>query len=160
TKTREFGVTGGKLNAVLRRASEVEDVTLLILDVVRITIEVGCSIDTPIQLKDIYIPSLDLCEGMKDCSQLHFYDCYFSKIELDPDLDTACLPRFEACYVDEIEGRSSRKDLPRGVFDDACVLDKFSEAPETTDAIGAMDLPNGAKVLLTILKKVYLQSGA
>ena len=159
-KTQESGMTSGKLNAVLRRASEVEDVNLLILDVARVMIEGGCSIDIPLQLKDIYIPSIELCQGTRDCSQLRFCDCYFSKIELDPDLDATCLPRFEACYVDEIEGRSSRKDLPRGIFDDACVFDKFSEAPETTDAIGAMDLPLGAKVLLTVLKKVYLQSGA
>lgn len=159
-KAQEAGVTSGKMNAVLKRAAEVEDLTFLVVDLARVTMEDGCSIDIPLQIKDMFIPSLELYQEIKDCSRLRFRDCYFSRIEIDPDVDAAFLPRFEACYVDEIEGRSSRKDLPHEVFDDGCMFDKFSEAPETTNAIGAMDLPLGAKVLLTVLKKIYLQSGS
>jgi hypothetical protein len=113
-----------------------------------------------LHINDVYIPQFELYEGMKDCSNLHFRDCYFSTIDFDTSLDAAHLPRFENCYVDEVQGRSSRKDLPQGIFDEACIFDKFSQAPETTDAISEMDLPLGAKVLLTVLKKLYLQSGS
>jgi hypothetical protein len=110
--------------------------------------------------KGAYIPGIDLYEGMSDCSNLEFYDCYFSKIGLDTDLQKTHLPRFRMCYVDEVDGRSSVKDLPEGVFDGDCIFDKFSQAPITTDAIGGMDLPIGSRVLLTVLKKLYLQSGS
>ena len=153
-------LTGGKLNAALHRADEIEELTFLRLDVTRVIIEAGCSLEITLEFKDIFIPTFELYAGAKSCSALHFRDCYFSKIEFDPELDPQCLPRFYGCYVDEVEGRASRKDLPPGIFDNECVLEKFSEAPETTSAISAMDLPLGAKVLLTILKKIYVQSGA
>jgi hypothetical protein len=122
--------------------------------------ELGCAIEVQVQLDDIYIPYLELLQKSGDCSGVCFRSCFFSSLAIDADVDAARLPRFEGCYVDELEGRSSRKDLPPGVFDDACVFDRYSEAPETTDAIGGMDLPLGAKVLLTILKKIYLRKGS
>jgi hypothetical protein len=108
----------------------------------------------------MYIPSLELSEGIEDCARLHFRGCLFSRLALDADVNVAYLPRFEDCYIDELEGRSSRKDLPQGVFDEACEIERFSEAPETTAAIGGMDLPLGARVLLTVMKKIYLQAGS
>jgi hypothetical protein len=159
-RAQEAGLSTGKMNAVLRKASELEDLQALVLDLARVAMEIGHPIDITLQLKDIYIPSLELNEATKDCSRLHFRNCFFSRVALDPEVDATRLPKFEQCYVDELEGRSSRKDLPSGVFDDACEIERFSEAPETTNAIGGMDLPLGARVLLTVLKKIYLQSGS
>ncbi len=160
-KSHEAKFSSGKLSAALKRASEYEDVTILVLDLARVTLDAGYPIEVPLAFSHIYIPSVELYQGIKDCSKLYFHDCYFSKMEIDPDVETAHLPRFSACYIDEVEGRSSRKDLPQGgAFDDACVFGKFSQAPETTNAIGAMDLPLGGRVLLTVLKKIYLQSGS
>ncbi len=159
-KAQDSGVSSGKMNAVIRRAQELQDLTLLVLDLVRIAMELGCAIETPIQLDDIYIPYLELLQKSGDCSRVHFRSCFFSTLAIDTDVSAAELPRFEGCYIDELEGRSSRKDLPPGVFDDACQFEKYSEAPETTNAIGGMDLPLGAKVLLTILSKIYLRKGS
>ncbi len=159
-KVEESVTSSGKLNAVLSKAAEHEDLAFLVLDLARVTIEARGSIDTALLIRDIYIPELELYQGMKDCSKLRFRDCYFSLIMIDPDIIAAHMPRFEACYIDEVEGRSSRGDLPTEAFGNSCIVDKFSEAPETTAAIGAMDFPLGARVLLTVLKKIYLQSGS
>ena len=158
-KAQDSGLPSGKLNAVIRRAQE-QDLTALVLDLVRIAMELGFSIDVPVQLDDIYIPYLELLQKLGDCSHVRFRGCFFSTLALDAELDATRLPRFDGCYVDELEGRSSRTDLPPAVFDGACHFERFSEAPVTTDAIGAMDLPLGAKVLLTVLKKIYLRSGS
>ncbi len=159
-KTQALNVSSGKLSAAIKHASEHDDVTFLALDLARVTLEAGYSIEVSLQFSHLYIPSLELYHGIKDCSRLNFHDCYFSKIEVDPEVEAARLPRFRSCYVDELEGRSSRRDMPQGVFDEGCVFERFLQAPETTDAIEAMDLPLGARVLLTVLKKVYLQSGS
>jgi hypothetical protein len=159
-KIQEHGIGAGKLNAVLRKVSESGDLAFLTLDLARATLAAGHSIGVPLQVNDVYIPSLDLYEGMEDCSNLQFHGCYFSSVCFDADLKAEHLPRFAACYVDEIDGRSSARDLPKGVFDEDCTFDRFSEAPETTNAIREMDLPLGARVLLTVLKKLYLQRGS
>ena len=158
-KAQDSGLSSGTMNAVIRRAQS-QGLTFLVLDLVRIAMELGYAIDVPVQLDDIYIPYLELLQKPGDCSRVRLRSCFFSFLAVDADADAARLPRFEGCYVDELEGRSSPRDLPPGVFDDACQFEKFSEAPETTNAIGGMDLPLGAKVLLTVLKKVYLQSGS
>ncbi len=159
-KAQDASLSNGKMNAVLRKAAEADESSVLLLDLSRIAIELGCAIETPLLLRDMYIPSLELSDGTKNCSPLRFRDCLFSRLALDPDVIAAHLPRFDGCYIDELEGRSSRKDLPQEVFDKTCEIAKFSEAPETTDAISGMDLPLGAKVLLTVLKKIYLQAGS
>lgn len=159
-KAQDSSVSSGMVNAVIRRAQELQDLTFLVLDLVRIAMELGCDIDGQVQLDNIYIPYLELLEKSGNCSRMHFRNCFFSTLAIDPDADAERLPRFDACYVDELEGRSSRKDLPAEVFDNACEFDKYSEAPDTTNAIGGMDLPVGARVLLTILKKIYLRKGS
>ncbi len=45
-------------------------------------------------------------------------------------------------------------------FDRNCVFDSFGESSQNTAAILALPLSTGAKVLLTVLKKLYLQPGA
>jgi hypothetical protein len=144
---------------VVKRASEEEEVSFLLLDLARIILDAGHAVDIPVQFTGVHIPHLELYFGMKDCSKLVFRDCYISKLDLDPDVSGTNLPRFVGCYVAELEGRASRRDLPVGVFDDECVFDKFTQAPDTTNAIGAMDLPLGGRVLLTVLRKVFMQSG-
>lgn len=159
-KAQASGLSSGKLNAVLKKVTDSDDLGFVALDLALVAIELGYSIDVPLQIRDIYIPSLDLYQGMKDSSNLQFRGCFFSRVAVDPEVTATHLPRFVGCYIDELEGRSSRKDLPTDVFDSQCQIEKFSEAPETTDAIAEMDLPLGARVLLTVLKKVYLQTGS
>jgi hypothetical protein len=119
-KAQDSGVSSRKMNAVIRRAQESQDLTFLMLDLVRVAMELGCGIDIPVQLDDIYIPYLELLQKLGDCSRVRFRSCFFSAVAVDADVDAGRLPRFDGCYVDELEGRSSRKDLPPGVFDDAC----------------------------------------
>jgi len=159
-KIRENGVSAGKMNAVLRKASESQDLAFLTLDLARVNLAAGHPIGIPIQVNGVYIPSIELYEGMEDCSKLQFQTCYLSKVILDPDVKAEHLPTFSDCYIDEIDGRSSVRDLPKGVFFEDCGFDKFSEDPQTTNAIGSMDLPLGARVLLTVLRKLYLQRGS
>jgi hypothetical protein len=159
-KARDSGLSSGKLNAALRKAAEGDDVPVLTMDLARIIMDVGSPIEVSIQLTDNFIPWLALERGMSDCSHLRFRSCFFSYVALDPEIRPEFLPRFEGCYIEELEGRSSHKDLPSGVFDDTCEFSKFLDAASTTDAIVAMDLPLGARVLLTVLKKIYLQSGS
>ena len=55
---------------------------------------------------------------------------------------------------------SLKGDLPQDNFDSKCVFDSFGDSSQNTAAILALPLSNGAKVLLTVLKKLYLQRGA
>jgi hypothetical protein len=159
-KFSRAGFTSGKMISAFRLALQTEDTSALILDLVRISMEFGFSIDVPISLKDVYIPFLDISERLNDCSKLLFDECLIGCLAIDSEVETSKLPKFKSCYIEQVEGRSSLKDLPIGMLDANCSIDQFSDAPETTSAISDMDLPLATRVLLTILKKVYMQSGS
>jgi hypothetical protein len=154
------GLNSGKVNIALKQAADAEDLAILTVDLVRVCLEMGYGVESHVRIKDVFIPALELSYGENDCSKVEFKACFFSSVAIDPDVIANRLPRFSGSYIDEIEGRASIRDLPAGAFDSECRFERFSEAPETTDAISRMDLPLGSKVLLTILKKIYLQSGS
>ena len=70
------------------------------------------------------------------------------------------MPSFRECYIDEMEGRVSREDLPPGKFDEKCTIENFSKTAETTAQVLTLGLPLGTRVCLTVLKKLYEQSGS
>ena len=109
-RVQESNISSGKLNAALKRVAEYEELAFLVLDIAMVAIEAQHSLEVPLTIKGIYIPLIELNAAMQDCSRLLFRDCYFSKIGIDPEVAGERLPRFEACYCDEIEGRSSKND--------------------------------------------------
>ena len=86
--------------------------------------------------------------------------CFFDLVEIDPYINLEMLPSFRECYISELQGRVSRKDLPEGKFDEKCEIVKFSETAETTAQVLTLDLPLGTRVCLTVLRKLYEQRGS
>ncbi len=148
-----------QINAAVARAVEFGH-QHLISDVCRIALELGCDIGIQVYVKDILIPDLELSCDNGGASRLCFQSCFFVSVGLDSDVSEDCLPRFQGCYIGELDGRISRSDLPVGAFDEDCVIDEFMATADTTDDILSLDLPLGTKVLLTILKKLFQRRGS
>ncbi|MBJ6109903.1 NACHT domain-containing protein [Hymenobacter sp. BT523] len=106
---------------------------------------------------NVVIPSFDLkpCKGWNNIT---FKDIIFKRLYIDVDSVGDLLPSFESCIIGEVVGCFSEATLPQGIFND-CLFDKFEEKLETTSALLDLELPTAVKVGLTILKKLYLQSG-
>ena len=98
-------------------------------------------------------------EDMPDLQLVHFVDCVFDVLVVERALWEARSPRFRGCLIDTLEGSSSLQDIGMPVFDAGCRAEKVIDRSKTT--AGLLGLPMSAKcaVLLTILKKLYLQSG-
>lgn len=156
----DAGCTETKANAGLEHASSKHASEAIKVDIARILIEGQWKIDKPLALKRILIPFLEFDENSPDCSSLVFQDCYFSKLDLDRSAISSQLPHFRNCYVGELEGRLSENDLPEEIFDEECVIDRFVGSDKTTKSLMDLDLPVGTRVMLTILKKLYRQSGS
>ncbi len=93
-------------------------------------------------------------------SKVGYRGCVFTRIEINSDADVNHLPHFSACYVHIIEGRLSVRDLPEGIFD-KCEITQFQESYSTNDSIlNLTRLPVGLRVMLTILRKLYVQPGS
>jgi hypothetical protein len=151
--------SSGKLEAAISRILKSSSSTVLLCDVVRLAMELDCATAVPVTVQHALVTFISLEKQNADFSNVHFRDCFFGGIELG-DVDPTRAPRFEGCYVGELSGRRSREDLPTGMFDAACEFDRFQDPGETNSALLRLEVPLGVRVLLTMLRKLYQQSGS
>lgn len=149
----------GKINAAVG-ATQRTGSQYLAADLARLLMARGFSIREQIRLHDVLIPELEVGPAGADFSALEFHGCFFSRVELDSDANVASLPLFRGCFIDQLEGRVSRADLPTEKFSDDCIIENFAEAAETTAAVLGLELPLGSRVCLTVLKKLYERRGS
>lgn len=156
-RLRQF--TAKKLNAAVTRSREIAPDGLT-ADLVRVAYECRHAIENTLVISGVHIPEIEFTTGSPDLSRVKFDNCFFSRISIDIEVDDRMLPRFTSCFIDEIEGRVSAKDLPVGVFDDDCIIESFASSADTTHEVLALALPLGTRVVLTVLKKLYQRRGA
>ena len=151
----------GKLRTALQQASRDDEQGELCFDLIQISREMGFGFSgQPFSVRNVLVKDASFGDLPLNYSAISFRDCLFQRLEMDVSAAISQLPRFYSCYVGTLDGRVSQMDLPKGIFDKNCVVDSFGESSQNTAAILALPLSTGAKVLLTVLKKLYLQPGA
>ncbi len=84
-------------------------------------------------------------------------DCFVDEICVGA-ATTHCSIKFDRCAIQRVLGVSGVAALPMGIVHD-CDIDNFDEMA-TNSAIVNSSLPERLKVLLTVLRKLYVQAGA
>jgi len=146
-----------RLTAAIERACVLGN-NYLAADLVLSAIEARQEIASEVYIKDVLVPEVDFPAGMPLSSRVHFQDCLFGRIELDPEVDSDALPRFHGCFIATLEGRVSSEDLPAGVFDD-CSFDGFATGAGTTNQVLDLPVSLGVRVLITVLMKLFERRG-
>ena len=141
------------------RYARRKDLYVALADLTRLSISLGEPIDESVYIHNVSVPDLVLFDGMSNISFVTFNDCYFDNIDLSDMADDSLLPRFTSCFVGSLLGRFGLADLPPGVFTDNCVIEEFPDSPDRNAAVMASGLPAGVRVTITILRKLYMQSG-
>ena len=160
-RCQAVGFNSGKLRTALQQASRDTDQGALCMDLIQVCKEMGLGYSGQrVAVRDVMIQDAAYGDDSLDFSRVSFHDCLFQRLEISASADPMMLPNFSACYIGTLDGRVSKSDLPDGVFDRQCVFDSFGDSSQNTAAILALPLSTGAKVLLTVLKKLYLQPGA
>lgn len=93
-----------------------------------------------------------------DFSNIVFKDCLLESIELLSSEQDEFLPNFQSCVVMMVKGRSGKADLPVEKFDSDCSFENFSDSAKTQSAILSSALSRGEKIVLTLLRKLFVQS--
>lgn len=93
-----------------------------------------------------------------DFSRIIFKNCLIESIDLSDISQEGCLPEFQSCAFMLIKGRSSKADLPVKKFDNTCTFEDFTDSSNTQAAILSSALSLGEKIVLTILRKLFVQS--
>lgn len=93
----------------------------------------------------------------RNFSGLVFDDCLFHVCEISKDVHPDNIPHFNNCLFGTIDGYFGLSDMPSKFFKPD--VSSFSLAAETSTQILHADIPEGLKILLMVLRKLFLQPG-
>lgn len=159
-KCSNIGFTSNKLSTALELSAKKHECYALSGDILQIMQEMNVPISSEkIYIKGVFYPEINCGETDKDFSNVEYQDCVFQTIALASEANEKLLPKFTSCGFGLVDGRVSEKDLPKNVFQN-CSFESFTDTSETTSAILELRLALGVRVLLTVLKKLYLQPGS
>lgn len=152
-------ITSGQLrNALSQAVQSGRDV--LAADIARIAMarEVDLTGSRGV-IAEVIVPQL-IVEGETDFSGLSFSQCIFKELSIEGDDDGVNLPQFSQCSFEAVWGRLGEKDMPPAVFHD-CTFAEFPDGADVNAAVlSASSLPRGTRVVMALLRKLYLQHGS
>jgi hypothetical protein len=145
----------------LRESVSRHESAVLASDIVRLAQELGYGYPEQkwINIRDVIVQELEFDKDTQDLSHIVFHECIIRNLLLSPDVDHEHLPRFKQCLIVTVDGRTSEKEMPTGVFSD-CIFEIFKNTGETNDAVMELSMPLGCRVMVVVLRKLYTQSGA
>ncbi|WP_406169599.1 NACHT domain-containing protein [Streptomyces canus] len=135
------------------------DLDTVTADAARVALSLGVSVPGSFNADEVLIPHLEFYEGFGDLSGVQFSRCGIETLVLDGEVDASRMPRFEGCWFDRIIGRFSQEDLPATIFS-ACTFGEFLDSFERNADVLRSSLPAGVRVMITLLRKLYLQRGS
>lgn len=152
-----------KLSIALSQASKNPKFSITASDIIVIITEKGSAYKgESITISDANFDSITI-DAAINFSSLTFKSCVFSRVEMGRDNSKAeeeNYPKFLDCVIDTIEGVVSGQDLPGDVLCGDTTVEKYAAFAGTNNAILESTLPPSVKVLLTVLRKLFLQRGS
>lgn len=153
------GVTAKQLSAAIETASKLPGAATLALDLVRVSQELSLAyLGSEAYLKDGFFDLFEIF-GEPNLSKLVFQDCYFERLDVDGSVNAANSPKFQRCQIEELSGPLSRDDIPIGLIDKYTEISSYTQEAKTNADILDLDIPLSIRVLLTVLRKLFVQSG-
>jgi len=156
----QAGVTSSLAVGMASRLEKEGEKAAFVFDIARLALVLGPQHALPpLVFSALQIESLVFADIDVDLSALYFDNCVISSLDLTEYDGNHSLPVFSNCIFGTVLGSASLESLPSGHFAD-CAFESFDPSSKTTRGILAMPgLSSKQKVMLSILKKIYLQAG-
>ncbi|MFI5480274.1 NACHT domain-containing protein [Streptomyces rubiginosohelvolus] len=137
------------------------DLDVLSADVARVALASNIEVvDSSCSVSGVVIPRIDLYEGCSNFSGAQFSHCLIETLCLDGEIDDGFLPVFESCHFESVVGRFGENDLPTSSFHGGCTFADFPDMAERNADVLRSSLPRGVRIMVTVLRKLYLQRGS
>lgn len=156
------GGSVSRLSVALAQSSRHETLSATFSDIISMLIDQSSGYDgEQIQLHDASFQTVSL-EPEYDFSKITFNNCIFSTLELgrvSKPAEGKNFPTLFNCLVDKLEGASSQADVPPQLLFGTTTVETYAAYTATNGAVMRTTLPDPVKVLLTILRKLFMQRG-
>jgi len=150
-------ITSKRISAEIEKF-EAREQEVLKYDIFQCLLESETEIYSQFTIRNIQITELDLSGLSENYSKVSFQNCLIESLVLSSDDENGIYPRFYNCIVDNITGRLNKNDLPANMFDDRCEIINYTGNISTNSGIKEADLQPSIRVLIIILKKMFIQS--
>lgn len=160
-KCIEEEIGQSKISLALRESVKRHESSILASDIVRLAQELNIEYleRDEVIIRDVLIHELEFDVDSANYSRLIYQDCIIQKLLLESDVNWNKIPRFKRCLFATIEGRTSEREIPNNVFID-CTFDNFVNTGSTNNEVLSLTMPLSCRVMIVILRKLYLQAGA
>ncbi len=157
--SQEFGQS--HTSVALREAVNRHESSILASDIVRLAQELnmGYAERDEAIIRDVVINELEFDAETPNLSRVIYQECIIRTLLLAPDVNYEMVPRFRRCLFVSVDGRTSGRELPNDVFSE-CTFEEFTNTGSTNNAVMSLTMPLGCRVMIVILRKLYLQAGA
>ncbi len=148
----------GHLTAALKAVGNwnVSDRGATPADLIQLALKLDLTIKDAVEIRKLNVQSLDIDAARPDICNVSFVDCFFDSVFIDSDVTATCCPKFKECLIQNLDGKVSEDDLPVGRFFN-CVIESYASSTRTTNSTLELDVPIGVRVLVTVLKKLFVQ---
>lgn len=153
----EEGLTVRLVQTALERARDGTQLDGLRADVIRLLLHMGAAPLKPITIADQHIPSLYLA-STADASEVTFAGCIIDTMDLSGIETAEMLPTLKDCSIRTVEGVAGIDELATNRVSGS-EFATFTESADNMSAILRLNLPDYTRVAMTILQKVFVQSG-
>ncbi|OZI61780.1 hypothetical protein CAL28_21260 [Bordetella genomosp. 11] len=155
----QYDLTTPKLHSLLSSVANSSGLNALRADLLLLAIHLKLEIPFPTAIEGVFFQpdTLEIDEDLPDIHGVTFIDCYFEEIQLG-ESESKVMPTFRGCVVQRLLGRQSADGLPPERFIQT-EINRFEVVATTNASIrAAAALTPGEKVLLTVLRKLFVQS--
>ncbi|MDO8296776.1 MAG: NACHT domain-containing protein [Caulobacter sp.] len=156
-RSADAGLNSAHFKAALIEARK-SDLPMASRDVLLANLTLNYAPPFDLSYEGVDFGNLHIKSDYGNMSYLQFSNCLFQKLTLDDDVDTLSIPIFLYCLLINIESSKSEPDI-RKIFSGSDIGHIYSFGL-TTDRLLQMGVPQSIRVLMTILKKIFVQSGS
>lgn len=155
----QYEMNTGSLQSLMTSIPDTSSFNVLRADLVSLAVTLGVAVPFPVLVEGVFFQPdpFELDERFPDMHGVTFQDCYFEEVQIEG----AAIPRmpmFRECVIQRLLGKSSLDELPADRFVKTDI-NGFEVAASTNASIRATtNLTTGEKVLLTVLRKLFVQS--
>lgn len=154
------GLTAGQLMAAAAQLQKKGATDAFVLDCLRTAASVGDLPSVGVEIRELEVDELAIGDGESDLGDMQLIDCIVHVLDLTEYEGEGTLPVFVRCEIGTVLGAGGVSAMPADRFVD-CNFGAFDPSAKTTRGIMAMPgLTLRQKVLLSVLKKIYVQAGS
>lgn len=153
----------GQLSTALRLAANHEAPSLA-FDILRIMQILGRDLSTTggtekIVIENGYIPTLEMSSS-GDFSSLYLHECIVGRVEIDDDPASITGPILRECFIEEVHGVSGNFERVSHILPSSNEIGSFKNDGIANSDLRKQSIPDGVRVLISSLRKLFLQSGS